>query len=76
MQIPMVDLQIQYQLLKAEVDQAIHSVLDTSYYILGPEGQTFEKEAAAYLGVKHAIGVSSGTDALHLALRAASYNFV
>ena len=71
MQIPMVDLQIQYRQLKAEIDHAIHGVLDTSHYILGPQGQGFEVEAAAYLGVKHAIGVSSGTDALHLALRAA-----
>ena len=71
MQIPMVDLQIQYQQLKAEIDRAIAGVLDTSYFILGPQGQAFEAEAAAYLGVKHAIGVSSGTDALHLALRAA-----
>jgi dTDP-4-amino-4,6-dideoxygalactose transaminase len=67
----MVDLQVQYQQLKAEIDQAIHGVLDTSHYILGPQGQAFENEAAAYLGVKHAIGVASGTDALHLALRAA-----
>ncbi len=71
MQIPMVDLQVQYRQLKDEIDQALHGVLDTSHYILGPEGQAFEKEAAAYLGVNHAIGVSSGTDALHLALRAA-----
>ncbi|NJC89289.1 MAG: DegT/DnrJ/EryC1/StrS family aminotransferase [Desulfuromonas sp.] len=71
MQIPMVDLQIQYQQLKEEIDLAIAGVLDTSYYILGPQGQAFETEAAAYLGVKHAVGVSSGTDALHLALRAA-----
>jgi dTDP-4-amino-4,6-dideoxygalactose transaminase len=67
----MVDLQVQYQQLKAEIDQAIHGVLDTSHYILGPQGQALENEVAAYLGVKHAIGVSSGTDALHLALRAA-----
>lgn len=71
MQIPMVDLQIQYRQLQAEIDQAIHGVLDTSYYILGPQGQAFEAETATYLGVRHAIGVSSGTDALHLALRAA-----
>jgi len=71
MQIPMVDLQIQYQQLKSEIDAAIAGVLDTSHYILGPQGQAFESEAAAYLCVKHAIGVSSGTDALHLALRAA-----
>lgn len=72
MQIPMVDLQVQYQQLKVEIDQAIAGVLDTSHYILGPQGQAFETETAAYLGVKHAIGVSSGTDALHLALRAAA----
>ena len=71
MQIPMVDLQVQYQQLKEEIDQAIHGILDSSHYILGPEGQAFERETAAYIGVKHAIGVSSGTDALHLALRAA-----
>ena len=71
MQIPMVDLQVQYQLLKDEIDRAIAGVLDTSYFILGPQGQALETEVAAYLGVKHAIGVSSGTDALHLALRAA-----
>jgi dTDP-4-amino-4,6-dideoxygalactose transaminase len=71
MNIPMVDLQVQYQQLKGEIDRAIAGVLDTSYYILGPQGQAFESEAAAYLGVRHAIGVASGTDALHLALRAA-----
>src|SRR5512139_1178029 len=71
MQIPMVDLQIQYQQLKGDIDRAIAGVLDTSHYILGPQGQAFESEAAAYLGVRHAIGVASGTDALHLALRAA-----
>ncbi len=71
MQIPMVDLQIQYQQLKSEIDQALATVLDSSHYILGPQGQAFEAAAAAFLGVRHAIGVSSGTDALHLALRAA-----
>jgi dTDP-4-amino-4,6-dideoxygalactose transaminase len=71
MPIPMVDLQVQYQQLKDEIDRAIAGVLDTSYFILGPQGQALESEIAAYLGVKHAIGVASGTDALHLALRAA-----
>ena len=70
-QIPMVDLQVQYQQLKGEIDRALAAVLDTSHYILGPQGQAFEAEAAAYLGVKHAVAVASGTDALHLALRAA-----
>ncbi len=71
MQIPMVDLKIQYQQLKEEIDPAIATVLDTSHYILGPQGQAFESEVAAYLGTGHAIGVASGTDALHLALLAA-----
>lgn len=69
--IPMVDLKGQYQALRNELDAAIQEVLESTSYILGPNVQAFEKEAAAYLGVAHAISVSSGTDALHLALRAA-----
>lgn len=71
MQIPMVDLGIQYRELKTEIDQALAGVLDTTQFILGPQGRAFEGEVAEYLGVKHALGVASGTDALHLALRAA-----
>ena len=71
MQIPMVDLGIQYRELKSDIDRAIAGVLETTQFILGPEGREFEKEIAEYLGVKHAIGVGSGTEALHLALRAA-----
>ncbi len=71
MQIPMVDLGIQYRELKNDIDQAISGVLDTTQFILGPQGRAFEAEMAEYLGVKHAFGVASGTDALHLALRAA-----
>ena len=71
MQIPMVDLKIQYRMLKSEIDAGISKVLDSAYFILGPEGAGFEQEIAEYLDVKHAIGVASGTDALHLALRAA-----
>jgi dTDP-4-amino-4,6-dideoxygalactose transaminase len=67
----MVDLGVQYRELKVEIDQAISGVLDSSYFILGPQGKALEEEMADYLGVKHAIGVASGTDALHLALRAA-----
>lgn len=69
--IPMVDLKAQYLSLKADIDQSVASVLDSCAFILGPNVQAFEKEAADYLGVKHAIGVASGTDALHLALLAA-----
>ncbi len=71
MNIPMVDLGAQYQELKEDIDQAISGVLDSSYFVLGPQGKAFEEEMAAYLGVKHTVGVASGTDALHLALRAA-----
>lgn len=69
--IPMVDLSAQYQALKSEIDAAVQSVLDSTRFILGPEVDAFEQEAAAYLGVRHALSCASGTDALHLALRAA-----
>jgi len=71
MHIPMVDLKGQYQNLKSELDEALAGVLDSAFFILGPNCQALEKEVAEYCGVKHAIGVASGTDALHLALRAA-----
>ena len=68
--IPMVDLKSQYHALKDEIDQAVAEVLESCAFILGPQVQAFEREAADYLGVKHALGCASGTDALHLALRA------
>ncbi|PLX82027.1 MAG: erythromycin biosynthesis sensory transduction protein eryC1 [Desulfuromonas sp.] len=71
MQIPMVDLRIQYQQLKTEIDQALAAVLDSTQFILGSEVTAFEQEIAMFLGVRHAVGVASGTDALHLALLAA-----
>jgi dTDP-4-amino-4,6-dideoxygalactose transaminase len=55
---------------RSEIDQAIRGVLDGGTYILGREVAAFEQEFARYLGVPHAIGVGSGTDALHIALRA------
>lgn len=69
--IPMVDLKIQYASLKDEIDQGLQEALQNTAFVLGPNVQAFEKEAAEYLGVKHAIGCASGTDALHLALLAA-----
>jgi len=71
MNIPMVDLKGQYETLKTEIDGAMIQALGETRFILGPNVQAFEKEAAEYLGVKHAIGCASGTDALHLALLAA-----
>ncbi len=66
--IPMVNLKAQYAEIKDEVERGLSETIENCSFILGPNVQAFEKEAAAYLGVKHAIGVASGTDALHLAL--------
>lgn len=69
--IPMVDLKTQYASLKEEIDSVVLNAVANTQYILGPNVQNFEKEAADYLGAKHAVGCASGTDALHLALAAA-----
>jgi len=71
MNIPMVDLKSQYQHLKTEIDSAILQALGETRFILGPNVQAFDQEAADYLGARHAISCASGTDALHLALLAA-----
>jgi dTDP-4-amino-4,6-dideoxygalactose transaminase len=68
MKIPLVDLEAQYLSIKEEVDRAIKQTLESTQFILGPEVKALENEIAAYLGVKHAVGVASGTDALLLAL--------
>jgi dTDP-4-amino-4,6-dideoxygalactose transaminase len=68
--IPMVDLRQQYATLRGDIDAAIHEVLETTQFILGPQVGQFEQELANYLGVQHALTCASGTDALHLALRA------
>jgi dTDP-4-amino-4,6-dideoxygalactose transaminase len=64
------DPRASYLAHQAEIDAALRSVLQSGRYILGPQVEKFENQFAAYLGVGHAIGVASGTDALHLALRA------
>lgn len=69
--IPMVDLKGQYLTLKEEIDTNLLAALEQTQFILGPNVRAFEQECADYLGVKHTIGVASGTDALHLALIAA-----
>ncbi|MDD5274688.1 MAG: DegT/DnrJ/EryC1/StrS family aminotransferase [Methylovulum sp.] len=66
--IPMVNLKAQYAEIKDEVERGLAETIANCSFILGPNVQAFEQETAAYLGVKHAIGVASGTDALHLAL--------
>ena len=65
------DISRQNAAQKAELDRAISSVVDSGRYILGENVSALEKEVAAFVGTKYAVGVSSGTEALHLALRAA-----
>jgi dTDP-4-amino-4,6-dideoxygalactose transaminase len=68
--VPLLDLKPQYQALKTELDAAVAEVSASQYFILGPNVTNFEEKAAAYCGVDHAIGVSSGTDALIVAMMA------
>ncbi|HLP27135.1 MAG TPA: DegT/DnrJ/EryC1/StrS family aminotransferase [Candidatus Didemnitutus sp.] len=70
MPVPLLDLKIQYQALKPEIDAALIRVAESQISILGPEVDALERELESYLGVKHAIGVSSGTDALLMAMMA------
>ncbi len=70
MQIPLVDLQTQYQTIKQEVTAAIADVLENMQLFLGPQTKAFEQEFAQYCECRYGIGLSSGTDALILALRA------
>ncbi len=71
LKVPMVDLQLQYQALREEIDAEVARVLRSARFILGPNVSAFEEEVATYLGAEHAVSCASGTDALHLALRAA-----
>ncbi len=66
--VPFGDLKRQTQAIRAELDGAIRRVLESGWYILGPEVGAFEEEFAAYCGARYAVGVASGTEALQLAL--------
>lgn len=66
--VPLLDLKAQYRSLKKEIDKALIRTADSQYFILGPEVENLEQALCNYIGCKHAIGVSSGTDALLLAL--------
>ena len=70
MNIPFNDLRAGYLARQEEIDAAVHRTLDSGWYILGQETAAFEAEFAAYCGAADCVGVNSGTDALHLALRA------
>ncbi len=71
MNILMLDLAAEYRELEAELMAAIREVLAAGNFILGPQVAALEREVAEYIGVPHAVAVASGTDALHLVLRAA-----
>lgn len=70
MTVPFLDLGAAQAELRDELAQACQRVLDSGWYILGPETEAFEAEFAAYCGAAHCIGVGNGLDALHLVLRA------
>jgi len=69
MKVPQFDLTRQFDGLRSEIMLAVEEVIARGHYILGPHVAAFEEEVAQYLGVKHAIGVANGTDALLLALK-------
>jgi dTDP-4-amino-4,6-dideoxygalactose transaminase len=68
--IPILDLTRQYRSIRGEIDAAVGAVFEAGHFINGPQCQALEAEIAAYTDTAYAIGMNSGTDALHLALRA------
>jgi dTDP-4-amino-4,6-dideoxygalactose transaminase len=70
MKVPLLDLRAQYASIRADVDAAVARVVKSQRFILGPEVEVLEREVAAYSGCTHAVGVSSGTDAILAALMA------
>lgn len=70
MKVPLLDLKAQYNSIKTELDAALTRVVESQYFILGPEVEKFEQAVAKYTACRHAVGVTSGTDALLIALMA------
>ena len=70
MKIPIINSKRQYETIAPEAEKAVLEVMRSGSYILGTNNKEFEKEMCKYLDVKHAVALNSGTDALHLALRA------
>ena len=66
--VPLLDLKAQHETMRDEIASAIAEVVDSQWFIMGPNVSAFEEEIAEYVGVKHAIGCGSGSDALLLAL--------
>ena len=70
MQVPLLDLKLQYERIREEVQREINEVLDSQNFILGPKVEALEQQVASYLHVRQTIGCSSGTDAILLSLMA------
>src|SRR4029453_17776218 len=68
--VPLLDLRPQYEALREEILAAVTRVCDSQRYIMGPEVEALESDLASRLGVRHAVAVSSGTDAVLVALMA------
>ncbi len=68
--VPLLDLKAQYATIKNEVNEAISRVVESQYFIMGPDVAELEKAIADYVGAKFAIGCASGSDAIMLALMA------
>ena len=75
MKVPLLDLKEQYKTIKKEVLASAEELFESQYFILGPKVASLEKEIADYCSSKHAVGVSSGTDALLISLMAAEIGF-
>ena len=76
MKIPLVDLEVQYNSIKQEIDEAIQRVTEGGQFILGPEVTALENEVTAFSETKNAVGVASGTDASHLLRLQQVYKFL
>lgn len=70
MKVELLDLKVQYSNIQEEIDKAIKEVLESTHFIMGPNVKELEKEIAEFTGVKHAIAVANGTDALMISLKA------
>ena len=68
--VPLLDLRPQYSTIRVEIDEAVRRVIDSQYFILGPEVAALETEIAGYCECSRAVGCASGTDAILLALMA------
>src|SRR5579884_1520394 len=70
MTIPLFDTEAMLEPLREAVQERVREVIEAGRFVLGPEVESFEHELAAWLGVRHVIGVANGTDAITIALRA------